>query len=177
MKYLLLLLLTINLYASKYDPLILRAQASIFPKIMLLDTSVSKKERDKPLILSIVYSKSEIKQAKFFKEYIDKQYKNKLGKLEFQVKLLSIDKFDAKKSNSDAYFIFNADREKEQQVIKHASTNKVICFGYNYKNFDKNVLISLHVKEKTYIYLNKSALHDYDIKFMPIFYNIVKVIE
>ena len=177
MRYFLLILLTVKLFALEYDPLLLRAQASIFPKIMLLDTSVSKKNLNKDLTLCVVYSEDESEQANFLKEYIDKQYKNKLGKSKFNVKLQPINNFNETDTVADAYFIFNASRDKEQEVIKYASANQKISFGYNYMDFDKDILISLHVKEKTYIYLNKSAISNYDIKFMPIFYNIVKVLE
>ena len=39
------------------------------------------------------------------------------------------------------------------------------------------VLVSLLMKEKTYIYLNKRAVNRYAIRFMPAFYKIVRVQE
>ena len=175
MRYL-ILLLAFNLFAADYDNLLLRAQASIFPRIILLDTSIPKENLDNPLTLNIIYNKDELSQAKHLKELIDTQYNNKLGKFNFIVNLIDTAEFN-QDSHVHAYYIFNANGDKKQKIIKHIAHNKSICFGYDYKSFEQDILISLHVKEKTYIYLNKNVLDKYNIKFMPIFYNIVKVVE
>jgi len=62
-------------------------------------------------------------------------------------------------------------------VVSHASSNNRIVFSYNYTDFKYDALISLHVKEKTYIYLNKSTVKLYGINFLPIFYKITKIFE
>lgn len=176
MRLLFLLFLGIELMALSVDPLLLKAQASIFPKIMLLDTDISNKTKDKKLILSIVYTDKEYVSAKTFKEMIETEYQDKLGELVLEVHLDNIKMF-ASTNDAAAYYIFDASSIKMMDVISHAKKKHRICFGYNYKDFDQNTLISLFVKEKTYIYLNKSALHEYGIKFTPIFYRIAKVIE
>ena len=63
------------------------------------------------------------------------------------------------------------------KVASIASGNQRICFSYNHNDLDNGSLISLQLKEKVYIYLNKNKLNEYDIKFKPVFYNIVKLVE
>ena len=174
MRLLLLLFFAIELMAISIDPLLLKAQASIFPKIMLLDNDISNKTVGEKLVFSIIYNDKEKSSAQKLKKMIDNEYKNKMGELIFETQLTNIKKFNPKKE-ATAYYVFNASDTK--QVIAHASNKHRVCFGYNYKDFDKNIIISIFVKEKTYIYLNKSALHEYKIKFTPIFYRIAKVIE
>ncbi len=176
MRLLLLLFFSIELLAMNIDPLLLKAQASIFPKIMLLDTDISNKTKEKKLILSIVYTDKEYSTAIKLKNMIEAEYKEKLGELQLEVRLDDIKAFSLK-NDAAAYYIFDASSSKTKQVVSHAKKEHRICFGYNYKDFDQNILISLFVKERTYIYLNKSALHEYGIKFTPIFYRIAKVIE
>ncbi|MEJ2213703.1 MAG: hypothetical protein P8Y20_06505, partial [Gammaproteobacteria bacterium] len=67
--------------------------------------------------------------------------------------------------------------DDHDKVTQYASKHNRVAFSYDYKDIKNNFLISLFVKEKTYIYLNKKALVDYDIKFLPLFYKIVKVLE
>lgn len=176
MRLLLLLFFAIDLMAIGVDPLLLKAQASIFPKIMLLDNDISSKLDDNKLVLSIVYSDKERIKAKKLKDMIDLEYKNILGEVTFQTRLVDIKKFD-KTHNAAAYYIFDASSQKMKDVISHAKGTHRICFGYNYKDFDKGILISLFVKERTYIYMNNSVFHDYKVKFTSIFYRIAKVIE
>ena len=176
MRAIILILFSISLFSAEYDSLLLRAQASIFPKIMLLDNDISNKINDKELVLSIVYEDTEYLSAKKFKKMIDSEHKNSLGDLIFESRLVNIKDFNTKQTSA-AYYVFDTRSSDIKKVISHAKDTQRICFGYNYKDFDENILISLFVKEKMYIYLNKSVLQDYDIKFTPIFYKIVKVVE
>lgn len=176
MKLFVLLFFTINLSAINIDPFLLKAQASIFPKIMLLDKDIMNKINDEKLILSIVYTDDETENAHKLKKMIDAEYKNKLGDLSLDVKIINIKDFD-KNQEVAAYYIFNASSSSIKSVISNALSTNRICFGYSYQDFDKDILISMFVKERTYIYLNKFALQKYNIKFTPIFYKIVKVIE
>lgn len=175
MRLLGLLFLVLDLMAADMDPLLLKAQAIVFPKIMLLDQNVTEKSDNKELVLEIVYADDEKSDAERLKSMIDVEYRNKIGDFALEVRLVDIDKFSTNETAS-AYYIFDASTQKIKAVISQAMRKSRICFGYSYKDFSNNILISLFVKEKTYIYLSKSALHDYHIKFIPIFYKISKVI-
>ena len=174
MRLFLLLFITVNLMAFSIDPLLLKAQASIFPKILLLDKDINTKLIDNTLLLNIIHTDNEAKSAQQLKSMIENEYKSNLGELGFTIRLTNIKQFN-QKDVASAYYMFDASSREMQKVITYASKVHRICFGYNYKDFDSNILLSLFVKEKTYIYLNKAALINYDIKFIPIFYKIVKV--
>lgn len=175
MRLLLFLLFTLDLMAGSVDQLLLKAQAGIFPKIMLLDKDIQNKLQDNKLVLGIVYTKREKRAAEQFKEMLKEEHKNRLGGYRFEARMIDIVDFDADEDVS-AYYIFGTGVSEVSNVVSNAVRKKRICFSYNYRDFANNVLIGLFVKEKTYIYLNKSALQAYNIKFIPIFYKIVKVI-
>jgi len=141
---------------------------------MLLDKDINTKLVGDTLLLNIVHTDSEAKNAQQLKSMIEQEYKSNLGELGFTVRLTHVRQFD-QKERASAYYIFDAASSEMQKIITYAAQEHRICFGYNYKDFDNNILLSLFVKEKTYIYLNKEALERYDIKFIPIFYKIVKV--
>ena len=176
MRILTLLLFFMSLFASDYDHLLLRAQASMFPKIILLDKNLEDKTIDSALSLAIVYDNKELKEARVVKKLVDDKYKGKLGKYKFNVNLINIDDFRDTDSSS-AYYLFSSSGVKKQEVILHAINHNCISFSYNYKDFTEKTLISLFLKEKTYIYINKATVAQYNIKFAPIFYRIAKVIE
>ncbi len=168
--------ISLSVKAYDYDPLLMRAQASIFPKIILLDKNLDEKIKQDQVIITILYGKGEKKVAEEIKNLIHKQYLNNLGKKSLTVDVVAFDKFDQGNS-STAYFLLKGGESQRNMVTAHAASNKRLVFSYDYKDFQNNALVSVLMKEKTYIYLNKSAIHDYDIKFLPLFYKIVKVIE
>ena len=173
---LLLLLLSFQVKAYDYDPLLMRAQASIFPKIILLDKDLKQKLASDQVVISILYSASEKDTAVKLKDLIEKQYKHNLGKQKLTIDLIDFNNFN-ESSTSTAYFLLKGADKYHNKVTAHAAKKQRLAFSYDYKDFKTNALVSVLMKEKTYIYLNKSAIHDYDIKFLPLFYKIVKVIE
>ena len=179
LKFLILTLLIAMsnaLQAADYDPLLLQAQASIFPKIIMLDKQVADKTIDNEIVISIISNNGDVAAAEILRAFIEKKYKNKLGSKKLTVKLNEFVNHDSK-SVYTAYILLKGTDALFKTVVTHASNKNRIVFSYDYEDFRNNALISLHMKEKIYVYLNKSALHDYDIKFTPIFYKIVKVRE
>ena len=171
-----LLLISNHTYAYDYDPLLMRAQASIFPKIILLDKDLNSKLENNQIVIEILHTPMEKDIALNIKMLIKNQYKSNLGTKQLIVNLKSFDLFD-QSNQVTAYFILKGESDIHNKITSHAANNQRLVFSYDYKDFERNTLISVLMKEKTYIYLNKSAIHDYDIKFLPLFYKIVKVIE
>lgn len=176
MKVLIFLLFSLQLFGVEYDQLLLRAQATVFPKIILLDKNVMEKTDHGVISLNIVHSEEEKEYALEAKSMIDEKYKGKLKNFEFVVNLVNVDE---EKTIEDAtsYYFFNMASKKKKDLLMKAKKHNKICFGYSDADFSKDILISLLLKEKTYIYLNKSSLNEYNIKFNPIFYKITKVKE
>lgn len=164
-----------NSYAYDYDPLLLRAQATLFPKIVLLDQDINVKIKSKELLVLVLYAENDFKNAGLTKELIEKKYRP-TNKNKMTVKLIKYDDFNGS-MNATAYFLLKGPSRSVELVSSHAQSNKRITFSYDYNDFESNALLSVIMKEKTYIYLNKKALQDYGINFLPLFYKIVKVIE
>jgi len=170
------LMISTSVQAYDYDPLLMRAQATIFPKIILLDKDLQGKIDDGKIIIYVLHSKEDKEVALTVKELILKQYKNGLGKNELSIKVVDFVSFDGN-SKATAYFLLKGNKEIHGKITEKAATQNRLVFSYDYKDFTNNALVSILMKEKTYIYLNKQAIHAYDINFLPLFYKIVKVIE
>jgi len=152
--------------ADSFDSLLLKTQAMIFPKIILLDKDVKNKLFNNKIVFSIVHTKNELFKAEQLKSMMDKEYMNRLDKYDFEVQLINEKQF-LEDNLSTAYYLFNPSIATKYKKSR-------IYFGYDYKNFNENILISLFVKERTYIYLNKIALSKYNIRFVPVFYKIAR---
>jgi len=170
------LMMSLQVYGLEYDPLLIRAQASIFPKIILLDKDISSKSGGDGVVIEVLHTASDVIVANKVKQLIENQYGGKLGNKKMVIKLVDFSLFNAT-TVATAYFVLKGESDYQSSVASHASENNRLVFSYDYRDFSNNVLMSVLMKEKTYIYLNKSAIHSYGINFQPLFYKIVKVIE
>ena len=161
--------------ADTYDPLLLRAQASIFPKIVQLDKNLAEKTLNDEIVLTII-AVSQDAAAQKLQNLIEEKYKKSLGNRRLTVNVVSFEDYN-KKPLATAYIVLQGPELLFKDIISYASSHGRIVFSYSYTDFRHNALISLLVKEKTYIYLNKTAIQLYDIKFLPVFYKITKIIE
>jgi len=171
-----LIVFSCRAWTDTYDPLLLRAQASIFPKIILLDKDLSKKVPGNKIMLTIVSIENEKHVAQHLQGLLEDKYRDGLGNKDLVVNTTTFEDYD-KKLQATAYIVLQGPEPLFKDVVSHASSNNRIVFSYNYTDFKYDALISLHVKEKTYIYLNKYTVKLYGINFLPIFYKITKIIE
>jgi len=174
MRILLFLFMSLNLMADIVDPLLLKIHASVFPKIMLLDKDIKNKLNDDKVVLSIVYTSDHKQHALELKRMVDFEYNNRLDSYGFEVRIIDKNQFYSD-SESTAYYIFDAlELFKDAHLVQDNKLQR-IHFGYNYKEVNSNILITLMVKEKVYIYLNRDAKNLASIRFNPIFYKIAKL--
>ena len=162
-------------WGGTYDPLLLRAQASIFPKIVLLDKNLTKKISANEVVITIVSTDQDELVAQDLKNHIGAKYGRYLGDMSLRVNAVTFDDFD-REALSTAYIILQGSESEFEDVVSHASNQGRIVFSYSYTDFRNDSLISLYVKEKTYIYVNKATVQLYGISFLPIFYKIIKII-
>ncbi|MCK5001469.1 MAG: hypothetical protein KAS57_00485 [Gammaproteobacteria bacterium] len=171
-----LMMMACQVLADRYDPLLLRAQATIFPKIILLDQDLEKKTPGNEVIITIVSTIHDSHAANKLKQFVEDKYSSSLGNKKLIVNVSTFDEFE-QESLASAYIVLNGSELSVGKIVSYASSHERIVFSYSYSEFIYDVLISLHVKEKTYVYLNKSAMQLYGIRFMPVFYKITKIIE
>jgi len=169
------MLMHVNAFAYDYDPLLLRAQTTLFPKIVLLDQDVATKTEKNSLKILVLYADDDIKNAELTKKLIEDKYK-KNNRNTMSVNLIRYSEFKSSEI-ATAYFLLKGSDESVKKVSSYAERNNRITFSYDYNDFERNALLSVIMKEKTYIYLNKESFQKYGIKFIPLFYKIVKVIE
>lgn len=165
-----------NAFAADTDPLLMRAQAAIYPKIILLDKDLGEKTAANVVVIKIAHASADRESALEMRRLIEKEYQNNLGGNPLRIETLSFDEFDGQ-APATAYILMSGPAAVHQKITQYASGHHRVVFSYDYKDMKNNALISLLMKEKTYIYLNKAAMQQYDVRFLPLFYKIVKVLE
>jgi len=172
----LLLLLLVNIaYAYTYNKLLLKAQASIFPKMIILDKKVDKKLVNGKIVYVIVYEKSDYYTALEIGEFIASNFKDGTGKYNYQVDLVEFKDF-SDKTQATAVYVLNSD-ENIQKVALNTAKKGIISFSYDINNLKNGILFSLMLEKSTVIYLNKENLDTKSIDFVDSLYQIVNFIE
>lgn len=162
-------------YAVDYDHLLLKAQAAMFPKIMLLDREVVSKAIQQRYEIAIVYEEIDVLTAQSLQAMIRKKYQNKLGSYPLIVRIYPFQEV-VQKPLATAYFVLQGTNENIKALSDWAAKQNRLLFSYDYREFQQDALLSVLLKEKTYVYMNKRAIAQYNIEFQPVFYKIVKLL-
>ena len=162
-------------WADAYDHLLLRAQASIYPKIILLDQDLKNKLHDGSIVITIVSNDQDMIVANEYREYMLEKYPEKLDDKKIIVNTTTFDNLD-KQPLSTAYIVMRGSDGLFKKVADYASSHARILFSYGRSGLESDALINLQVKEKTYIYVGKDSVKKYGINFMPVFYKVVKIL-
>ena len=175
-KIIFLYLILVNVaYGYNYDELLLKAQASIFPKVMLLDRKVEDKLIDGEIIYTIVYDKSDFYTALEIKKIIDANYKGYFDKYRYKIMLVDFSDF-SNNTKTSAIYVLNSDKYIKK-VASIALAKGIIAFSYDTRNLKKGLLFSLMLEKSTVLYLNKENLYSQKIDFVDSLLQMVKFID
>ena len=175
-KLILLWLVLVNVaFAYNYDDVLLKAQASIFPKIMLLDKKLNEKLVDGKIVYTIVYDTNDDATAQEIKEFIDAKYKGHLDKYEYVVNLVSFSNFSKMTKASAVYVLNLSDHIKD--IASIAREKGIISFAYDISNLRKGLMFSLAIEKSTVLYLERENLYSQKIDFVDSLLQMVRFVD
>ena len=175
-KIIFLCLIFVNLaYSYTYNDVLLKAQASIFPKIMLLDKRVEDKLIDGKIIYTIVYNKVDYDTALEISKFINENYHGYFDKYIYKINLVEFSKL-SKDTEASAIYALNSS-EKIDKVANFAKEKGIITFSYDLNNLKKGLLFSLVIEKSTMLYLNKDNLSTLRVNFVDSLLQIVKFVD
>lgn len=177
MKKILFLYLTlVNIvFAYNYDDVILKAQASIFPKIILLDKKIEDKLIDGKIIYTVVYNKDDYLTALSIEKFIDKNFQGQLDKYDYKINLVEFENFSLKTEASAIYVLNQSDQIENIATI--AREKGIISFSYDINNLKKGLMFSLVIEKSTVLYLKKEILFTKKIEFVDALLQMVRFVE
>jgi len=177
-KYLLLCLFFVHsLYAYVYNDLLLKTQATIFPKIILLDQNLVDKLHNNTVTLAIVYEKEDFYIAQNIQKLIEKHYNSLLDEYKFHVILLDISKIKNFNEKVTAFYVLHLSENNVTEVSQLAAEKDIITFSYDLENLQKGLLFSVTIEQAPTFYLNKKNLYPENVNFVPPLLQMVKFID
>ncbi len=177
MKKMIFLYLTLVnlLYANNYNDVLLRAQASIFPKIILLDKKLEDKLIDGKIVYTIVYTKSDYQIALETGKSIDANYNGHFDKYQYKINLVEFSDL-SKETQASAIYALNSNTNIKK-LAKIAREKGIVSFSYDLENLKQGLLFSLSLEKSTVLYLNKKNLDTKEVDFVDSLLQMVKFID
>lgn len=177
MKKILFLYLTLVtiVFGYNYDDVVLKAQASIFPKIILLDKKIEDKLVDGKVVYTIVYDEADYYTAISIEKYINKKFRGQLDIYNYEVNLVNFTDFTAQ-TKASAVYVLNLEKHVED-IANIAMQKGIISFSYNMNNLKKGLMFSLVIEKSTVIYLEKDALYIAKIDFVDALLQMVEFVD
>jgi len=164
--------LTSTLFGYSYNDLLIKAQSSIFPKILLLDQKLDQKLVDGKIVYTIVCENNDYHMAEKLRDAMNKRYQNRLGGYPFEVNIVPFSKLTAQ-TKATAVYALNSDAGIDK-VTHLAKTSGCMTFAYDIVNLQRGVLLSMMVEKSTVLYLNKKGLQSHNVDFVESLYQIVR---
>jgi len=177
MKKIFFLYLTlINIaWGYNYDDIVLKAQASIFPKIILLDKKIEDKLIDGEIVYTIIYNKLDYTTALSIEEFINKNFQGRLDKYNYTVNLVEFENF-SENTKASAIYVLNLN-EHTEKIANIVNKKGIISFSYDIDNLQKGLMFSLVIEKSTVLYLKKEILFTSKIEFVDALLQMVRFVE
>lgn len=175
-KIILLCFVFVNfVYAFSYNDILLKAQASIFPKIILLDKKLNNKLIDGKIVYTIVYEKDDYNTALEINKFIDANYKGLFNEYAYKINLVEFSDL-SNETEASAIYVLNSDKyiKKAAEVAKHKG---IVTFAYDINNLKNGLLFSLMIEKSSVLYLNKENLYTQTVNFVDSLYRIIKFVD
>lgn len=175
-KFFIFMLFVQSLFGYSYDDLLLKADAAIFPKIMLMDKKIKNKLIDNKIIYVIVYNKDDYEIALHEKEYIENSFKKHMGSYPYKIDLVTFShlSFNTKAS---AFYVLKSSIDNIKKAANIARKKEIISFSYDVNNLKHGLLFSLVIENSTILYLNKEYLHTKKIDFVDYLLSMARFID
>jgi len=175
-KAIFFLLVFVNIvYGFNYDDVSLKAQASIFPKILLLDKKLDEKLVDGKIVYTIVYDKNDYNTAVKISELIKSKHMKHLDKYAYKINIVEFSDLSSD-TQATAIYALNSD-DKIQKVAKIANEKGIATFSYDIKNLRHGLLFSLMIEKSITLYLNRANLLKSKVDFVDSLLQMVKFID
>lgn len=173
--WLLTILIAAPLFGFDYNPLLLRAQASIFPKLILLVKEPKKVLVEGSIVFAIVHEAEDTASASRLKTLMEQQYNGQIEGYPFNVILIQYSKLN---ETLEASAVMALHSEKHiDEPAKLAIKKNIISFVEDAAYLNEGYLFSLNLERSTVIYMNKPMLPYYGIEFSNTLYHVVRFFD
>lgn len=173
--WLLIVLVAIPVFGFNYNPLLLKAQASIFPKLLMLAKEPEKLLVNKDIVFAIIHEEEDFESALQLKNLMESEYAGRIEGYPFRIDLIEYEKLNDRLEASAVIALHS-------EVFLHklaqlAIEKKIVSFVGDAVDLKEGFLFSLNLERSTVIYMNKPMLPHYGVEFSDTLYHVVRFFD
>ena len=171
----LVVLIVIPVFGFNYNPLLLKAQASIFPKLFMLVKEPDRILVKKDVVFAVIHEEEDFESAWQLKNMIEEQYDGRLEGYPFRIILIEYEKLD---DTLEASAVIALHSEKFiQKLAQLVIKKKIVSFVGDAVDLKEGFLFSLNLERSAVIYMNKPMIPYYGIEFSDTLYHVVRFLD
>ena len=173
--WLLIVLVAIPVFGFNYNPLLLKAQASIFPKLFMLVKEPDKLLVNKDIVFAIIHEEEDLGSASKLKAMMQEQYEDTIEGYPLRIVLIEYKQVN-NSLEASAIIALNSE-ESIDKLAQFVIKKKIVSFVSDAVHLKEGFLFSLNLERSTVIYMNKPILPSYEVEFSDTLYHVVRFFD
>lgn len=173
----LILLIALPLFPQSYNEHILKIEANIIPRIILMDYQFEEKLTNGGITIAVIYNPIDLPSAKTIKKFIHEKYPKGIKGYPINVTLLTYDTIVQKAVKSTLYYLMDSDVETVTKAIEQGRKNRILVFSHDSQNLKYGAHVSLRIDKKIVPYLNPASLKASNITLRPALLSISELYQ
>lgn len=164
------------LMAYRYEPVLLKTQAKLAPRLLMMTKGVAYKASNR-FTICIVHEAGEERTAADIKDALLAYYPSGWQYHTMQIVTGKYSEMQRTCADSEILFLLNSSEETIRETVAFATATRKLTISYDSSYLEYGVLLSLYVGRSVRPYLNlmqakKAGMHfDSDLKRISKFYN------
>lgn len=175
MRFLFLLLIGF-FFAAADESFLVNTHIRMLPKIMALDTRLTKAPSSK-VIFAIVYDSNKKADAQRVANEMNRVYNGKVANIPFTAIPLSLEELMVRKDTAFVYVIQRCNSQSVKKIAAWGIANSVPTFSYDVDDLEFGILGSIALERSTIIYINKNTLKEGQFRFNDTLMQIARLFE
>ena len=173
--WLLIVLAAMPIFGFNYNPLLLKAQASIFPKLLMLAKEPERLLVNNDIVFAVIHEAEDIASASKLKALMEERYDGRIEGYSLRIVLIEYEKLNDTLEASAVIALHSEEfiQELAQLVIK----KKIVSFVGDAAHLKEGFLFSLNLERSAVIYMNKPMLPYYGVEFSDTLYHVVRFFD
>jgi hypothetical protein len=179
MQRLFALVLTLATLASaqSYNEHILKIEANIIPRIILMDYKFEEKMVEGSLAIIIVHTPTDLAAAQKIQKLLEEKYPEGIKNFPLTIRLVPYKQMLESAPKATLYYLMNNDAESIKAVIGRSRKNNILTFSHDAINLRYGAHVSLRIDKKIVPYINPASLRQSDISLRPALLSISELYQ
>ena len=175
--FVLLMLIVLPLSSQSYNEHILKIEANIIPRIILMDYNVEDKLVDGKITIAVLHNPTDMVTAQKIEKFLKEKYPNGLKHYPIAVRLLPYTALTEHSPRATLYYLMDSNLANIKNAIGIANRYRALAFSHDAQNLRYGAHISLRIDKKIIPYINPASLKESKISLRPALFAISELFQ